>query len=665
MRSIVLILLFTLLVISQINTVVDSDLWCHFKTGEYILKNFTVPRADIFSYTLGNRAWIDHEWLSQVIFYFIFDRFGWAGINILKALVISLCFLILLFFIISRHRKIIYAVFFILLSTLAFGYRSFARPEIFSYLLLCLFFYTLENEKRLYVLPLFQILWVNMHGYFILGPIFIFLYCMGELVSGNIIKAKKLGMLLGLTCLTCFVNPYFYKGAFYPIGILAGIFSGQRVYMQNVRELMMPISISFARYIFFWIFAILASVTFLINLKKGKVQHILIFLGSFIASYVAIRNAPIFIFTAMPLAVLNLNQANLTKNIPEKKYYAVSILAILAAAYIFISNQYYIFTKQSEFRRTESKMAELLVPSKACDFLENNNIKGRIFNSIDFGHYIAYRFYPEKRIFIDARTELYDYVFFEAYQSAQNYPEEWKALQEKYNFDIALLRHLFSGTERVLRYLYNNKDWALVYYDDNSAVFLRHTLGNKKAIEKFRVDFTKSNIGKSGETLSVAGFFEKIGEAGLAEGVYIKLLKSNPKFLEAGNNLAALYINASRFDEALKIIDRFLTYYPESAELYCNRGMAYLRMGMKKDGIFMLEKSARLNPYLRKASYMLGLVYLEKGDIERSERQFVKYLRLDPYNAASHRILGDIYTRKGLFKKARSEYNEADRLEGR
>lgn len=670
MRFLILFLLLALLFISQINTVVDSDLWCHFKTGEYIIKNFNVPQIDMFSYTLKNQAWIDHEWLSQVLFYVVFAKFSWLGINTLKAIVISLCFLVLLLFIISKYKKFIYAILFILFSVLAFGYRSFARPEIFSYLLLCLFFYVLEDGRKIYILPLLQILWVNLHGYFILGPILIFLYCAGELVhspatSGDTIKAKKMGLIFFWTCLACFVNPYFYKGAFYPVRVLASLFTEQRLYMQNIQELMMPVNVSFGRYIFFWILAILSSITFLVNLKKARMQHILIFLGAFIASYAAVRNLPVFIFMAMPLAVINLNEAGLTKNIIEKKYYTAIVLVISLAVYFFGSNRYYIFTKQAAFKNTESKMTELLTPSKACDFLENNHIKGPMFNSIDFGHYISYRFYPEKRVFIDTRTELYKYDFYKSYQRAQNYPGEWEALQRKYNFDIVFLRHIFSGTERILKYLYNNKEWALVYYDENSAIFLRDAPGNKKAIERFKIDFSKKKTNKLGGVLNTAVFFEKIGEQKSAEEAYGRILELNPEFLEAGNNLAAIYINTGRIDEALKIIDRFLKYYPESAELYCNKGTAYLRIGKREEGLLMLEKSARLNPYLRQASYMLGLVYLEKGDTEKAIKQFVKYLTLDPYNGPAHKILGDIYTQKGLLKEADAEYNEADSLEGK
>ena len=180
MRALVIILLFTFLFISQINTIVDVDLWWNLKTGEHIVKNLEIPHLDIFSYTLAKRPWIDHEWLSQVVFYLIFSMFGWVGLNVLKAFIISLCFLILIFLSTSRHKNLIYAVFFTLLSILAFGYRSFVRPEIFSYLFLCIFLYILEKKKRLYLLPFLQIIWVNLHGYFILGPVLVFLYCMGD-----------------------------------------------------------------------------------------------------------------------------------------------------------------------------------------------------------------------------------------------------------------------------------------------------------------------------------------------------------------------------------------------------------------------------------------------------------------------------------------------------
>jgi len=659
MKILILLLLFTFLFISQINTILDIDLWWNLKTGEYILKNLEVPQQDIFSYTLKNRPWLDHEWFSQVLFYLIFSKSGWLGLNILKAFIISLCFFILLSLSISKYKKISCTILLILLSVLAFGYRSALRPEIFSYLLLCMFLYVLESDKRIYILPLLQIIWVNLHGYFILGPVLVLLYSIGEKK-----RFKRYISVFALVVLACFINPYFYKGALYPLRILLDTVTQQKLFMQNVHELMMPVRSGFGRYVFFWIFVIVTSISFILNLRNVKVRHILLFGFSFLTAYLAVRNMPIFIFIGLHLSAINLNRAALTKDIPDKRSYIAIILISCALIYFFLSNKYYAFTNQLGMRKTESRFSRIFMPSGACDFLENNNIKGAIFNTLDFGPYIGYRFYPEKRIFIDTRTDLYKDDFYESYRKAQNYPAQWHELHREYGFDIVLLRHLFSGTEKLMRYLYNHKKWVLVYYDENSCVFLNDVSKHLRVINRFEVNFNKKRIEDSDINIRIARFFEKIGYEKLAEKVYIELLEKNPRFLEAGNNLAAIYINSERYKEGIDLMQRFLKYYPKSSELYANVETAYIRLGRKDEGVLMLEKSARLNPYSRKTSYVLGVMYLEKGEIDRAMRQFVKYLKLDPYNVGAHRILGDIYIQKGLLKEAESEYNEAKALSG-
>ncbi len=664
MRPLVIILLLALLFVSQINTILEIDLWLTLRTGEYVVRNLNVPHVDLFSYTAGNRDWIAHEWLTQVLFYLIFSGFGFLGLNILKAFILSIAFFILFILASYNFKKNIFPLFFLLLSILAFGYRSFLRAEIFSYLFISIFLYILEKEKRFGILPILQIIWVNLHGYFIIGPVIVFLYFAGEFFSGNRDEARKLAKLLVWLVLACFVNPYFYKGAFYPIGILIDTFTEQKLLMQSVHELMMPINAGFGKFLFFWLFAILASSTFIINLKRVKLKHILIFALSFIASYAAVRNIPMLIFFGMPLAAMNLNEAGLTKKISEKKYYITSALVMCTLLYLFISNKYYMFTNQYGLRKTESTFSKHFMPSGACDFLEENGIEGRIFNTLDFGPYIGYRFYPERRIFIDTRTELYKDDFYRLYRNAQNYPKRWRKLHKEYGFRIALLRHLFSGTEKIMKYLHRHEDWRLVYYDENACVFLSDIPQNRNFIDRFEIDLEKKNVVDSDVNINIARFFEKVDERFLAEKVYVKLLAENPEFLDAGNNLAAIYIDTGRCDKALGLIQEFLKRYPRAAELYANMGSAYLRLGMKEEGLFCLEKCAGLNPYHRKASYMLGLVYLEKGDVSRALRQFIKYSRLDSYSVEVHRILGDIYTQKGLLKKAESEYNEADALEG-
>lgn len=657
MRFLILVLLFSLLIVSQINTIVDNDLWFHIKSGEYTAKNISILKYDIFSYTLSGQPWVHYDWLSGLLFYLVFSHLGWLGLNILKALTIMLCFFVIFLLSLPKNKKMFNFIFFAGISILAFGYRSFVRPEMFSCLLLCIFFYILEKDRYVYMLPILEIVWANLHGYFIIGPAFILLYLIGECVSGNFKKTKKLLIIFCLSILVCLVTPYFYSGILYNIQIIKEMFAVRNPNIQTIHELTMPVSFSFCRYIFFWILAILSSFTFLVNLKKAKINHALVFLTSFMASYMASRYMPVFIFIAMPIAVMNLNEVRLTEKIEEKKYYGLIALAICAMIYIFISNKYYAFTNQSDFKKTGSSFSRLLIPSGACDFLERNGIKGRIFNTLDFGPYIAYRFFPEKKIFIDTRIGLYRDDFYESYRKAQNYPRELERLRRMYNFKIVLVRHLFTGTERISRYLYKSQDWILAYYDENSAVFVYK-------MPAYKLDLAKKKIEKEDLNISLARFFQNLGEVSLAEKIYHKLLESDPVHLEAGNNLSSIYINSGRSDDALRLLEGLLKRHPKSAELYVNIGAAFLVKGEREQAQLMLEKALKINPYVRYASYMLGLVYKERGDIDRALRQFSKYITLDPYNPNVHRIMGDIYTQKGYPEKADSEYKEADALEG-
>jgi len=576
MRLILLIILLVLIFASQINTIVDIDLWWIFRTAEFTLRNLDVPRVDIFSYAAGNQAWMDHEWLSQIILYFTFTKFGWIGVNMLKAFIISLCFFIPIALIYAKHRKILFAVFFALFSALAFGYRSFARPEIFSYLMLAVFFYILEKEKRLYMLPFLQVLWVNLHGYFIFGPLLVFLFSIGRRLSGEKEKSKRLAAIFIYTGLACLANPYFLKGALYPISLLFNIFTVNKASMR-VAELAMPVSSNFGSYVFLWVFTVLSGATFFVNIKKAKLEHVLIYAFSFALAYMFIRNIPIFVFLAMPLAAINLNEVGFTKDMPEKKYYPALIAAVCFLVYFFLSDGYYKFTGQFPLRKTGSEFSRLLMPFGACDFLKKNNIKGRIFATFDFGAYAAYMFYPERRVFIGPWSDSYQAIY-KPYMRAEDYPETLPGLQKKYDFNISLIRHLFKDQEKLLRYLSGNAEWHLVYYDENSAVFLRDTPENMEPIRKYSIDFNKKKLDGPDMDIRIANFFQKIGELRLAEEIYLKLLAANPRHLEAGNNLAVIYINTGRLEDGVKLINKFLNHYPKSHELYANMKTAYLRM---------------------------------------------------------------------------------------
>src|SRR5918996_6316803 len=81
-----LLLLSVVFMISE--TTGDPDLWGHVRFGQDMLSHGTVYVPDTYSFT-ADRAWINHEWLAEVLMAVAFDQLGSAGLNLLRIATIT------------------------------------------------------------------------------------------------------------------------------------------------------------------------------------------------------------------------------------------------------------------------------------------------------------------------------------------------------------------------------------------------------------------------------------------------------------------------------------------------------------------------------------------------------------------------------------------------
>jgi hypothetical protein len=98
-------------------TSADPDLWGHVRFGQDLWQTGRIVREDIYSYLTGDQVWINHEWLSEAIFYFAFAAAGSVGLIAFKS---GLAFLIVAFLYwhlrqqiaVALHAAILTGVFF-------------------------------------------------------------------------------------------------------------------------------------------------------------------------------------------------------------------------------------------------------------------------------------------------------------------------------------------------------------------------------------------------------------------------------------------------------------------------------------------------------------------------------------------------------------------------
>lgn len=229
----------------------DADIFWHLRTGQLIRETGQVPRTDIFTYTREGAPWIDLHWLFQVGVSWLYDRWGVVALNLAKCIVTTIA---VMFLVTARRRD---WPFWAMLTAwlpalLLLGGRMYVRPETLSLLYLSIFLAVICRWDRrpwlVVLLPLVQVIWVNSHGLFVLGPIvlsfalidaFLTMVLASMLRRAAPVSNVRWWRIVGFgslaTFAVCLLNPYGIRGAVFPI-VLAGTMTNQ-VFSKNVAEL--------------------------------------------------------------------------------------------------------------------------------------------------------------------------------------------------------------------------------------------------------------------------------------------------------------------------------------------------------------------------------------------------------------------------------------------
>jgi hypothetical protein len=166
----------------------DSATGSHIRAGDFIVKTLTVPRYDFFSFIYPSLPWIAHEWFSEVIMSLIHSHFGLTGIVLFFAFVIAFTFTFFFRIIKSYRKNMLISVLLLAVVIATSSIHWLARPHIFSLFLIVVWYYLLdlyqyENRNYLYFLPFIMIIWVNMHGGFIIALLLTAIYFTGNMIK--------------------------------------------------------------------------------------------------------------------------------------------------------------------------------------------------------------------------------------------------------------------------------------------------------------------------------------------------------------------------------------------------------------------------------------------------------------------------------------------------
>ncbi|HWQ54201.1 MAG TPA: hypothetical protein VN442_10990 [Bryobacteraceae bacterium] len=519
-----ILLVATLLVFTWFSgDVTDNDAWWHLKTGEYIWQNRTLPTPDPFAQTtyMGKPLYrgeklvrdfnLTHEWLAQVIMYWIFAAAGLPGLILARQLVLTaLCAIVGL--VAWRRSGGFYRALGAALAAAAVAqFVARDRPYLVTFLFVGVTIALLEYRRWLWLLPPILLFWANCHSGFFLGWVVMGAYCAEALYlrrRGQPVKGeRRLFLATAISILISGINPDGFR--VFEVLLLYRNSPMQKMIFEWYRPKFWEVSA------FTVVLYAAAAVLFLAR-RRVRIADWLLF-GLFAAAALsAVRNI-ILVGIIGPILIASY--------LPWKRAVTTAV-QFLALALLTAGLGWQLSHGAMRYRSAWN------LPSGAADFLLQHRASGRLFNTYDTGGYLIWRLWPQLKVFVDGRA-LNESVYADSQRIAYNAEADAtgpsaEELLRKYGIDVIAMPMLDSlGSVYLLPAALadpSQKEWKLVYQDAQAVVYMRTPPAGVQPVNSLDA-FTSmeaqcrmmiENSGFAGCALAVSDVFAKIGDSSRA-----------------------------------------------------------------------------------------------------------------------------------------------------
>jgi hypothetical protein len=470
--------------------ITNNDIWWQLKTGELLLQEKAFLTADPFSCTAEGMPWINHEWLSEIIFHLIDRLAGLDGLIVFKCL-LALC----MGLVVLRHARLgaahpLLTCTVLLLALYTVTASLYVRPHLFTYLLLPLSIYLMERHRLggkqrlpLLLIPI-MLFWANLHGGFIVGLAAATLYAAGYVIAYRIYRnndtrrippgdLKRTLIVTAVLYVTALINPNGYRAFLYLFELWKS-----KIFLQTILEWQPTLISSFTgthTFVYYCLYTAAVAVSLFIARRKLHPGPVLIAAFLFYLSLSMNRNVGTFAIATAGFVAANFGAGRP----PLSGRKGLSVLCGLFGLFILFLG-YTSATRGFTVSRGLNRQPGFGVNLQkrgtgGARFLQEHQLEGRVFNAYAFGGDLIYHCYPRCRPAMDSRNDLYGRTRFLEYSRALTDPGLFRAYADRYGLDIIFLQYPRPGKDYPLhRFLHASPDWHLVYFDDAGLIYLKN-----------------------------------------------------------------------------------------------------------------------------------------------------------------------------------------------
>jgi hypothetical protein len=456
-------------------TVADPDLWGHVRFGQDILRTGAIAQKDIYSYRTGSQPWINHEWLSEVIFAGLYNAGGPAGLIAFKlvvsASIVGLCFWHLRRCGLSPVRS---ALLIMLISVPFRMGLGTVRPQVFTYagtlvLLLLLQTATPERARRLWALPLLFALWVNLHGGVLAGSGILGIWIMAK--GASAVRPDRnpadpgLGgfaqlAVVGIACsLALLLNPYGAR-------LLSFLLRTATVPRPEISE-WLPLEFFSLPGVICLALAAIGIIGISFSRRRRAPEAILTLLATLLLTFMSNRHYPLFALALIVVGgdhvadVWNRLVPALGARRAASRGLALASLAVALLWLVLSISRLSCITINAQY---------FPFPARVVALLKQSGFRGNLAVPFTWGEYALWHLGPGVKVSIDGRRETVysDEVYRETLDFEQG-TGAWDALLKSSATDL-VLAHIGSPTANLMS---RAEGWLPLYHDTFCVLFIR------------------------------------------------------------------------------------------------------------------------------------------------------------------------------------------------
>jgi uncharacterized membrane protein YqaE (UPF0057 family) len=485
----VLVILSGFLFFTSLIPLPPNDFWWHLKIGEYIYINHTIPTTNIFAWTLpADQPFYYAAWLAEWLFYALFRLGGLALLTFFRTVLIGAAVWLIAE---EAHRRskswritaLVIAILSVMITNnLPVRTQMWAwLPFVTTYIILKRYTERIISWRWLTLCPIGMLIWVNVHGSYILGLVLIGAFFAGEVVSKFLLHEETktwqhIGWIGGAgiaSSLAVLINPRFTGIVNYTIDLLTDPPS-QRL----IEEWQSPSPHGLANITFF--VSILLFILLTIYSKYRLTPTEAILYGGFLwlawsgqryVIWYGMVATPILarLITSLPLKMPSFT--------PQKNWLNL-ILAILLFVPAIAVQPWFVERQplpdtywQQVIRGSESgALLSDRTPVSASEYL-NAHPGGKLFNEMGYGSYLIWEV-PGQKVFVDPRVELYPYAQWLDYIRINN-GADYNDILMQYGSDRILLDKNLQS--ELMRLLQDDPLWVLEYDDEYAQIYRKNS----------------------------------------------------------------------------------------------------------------------------------------------------------------------------------------------